>query len=147
MKPLIQADTFKTGSDAQLHAAGVTREQLLAESAGATYWINEIYQVERREYAVPRYVHLCIRRRDGKPIFRDWRHFQDIKNQLIGPECEAVELYPAESRLVDSSNKYHLWGSLDPAYRFPFGYEIGRQVEGPIPGVTAPGMRQRPFQK
>jgi hypothetical protein len=28
-------------------------------------------------------VHLNIRRRDGGPIFRDWRHFQRIKNQLV----------------------------------------------------------------
>jgi hypothetical protein len=26
-----------------------------------------------------------------------------IKNELVGPEHEAVELYPAESRLVDSA--------------------------------------------
>ena len=147
MKPLIQATYFEAAGDDQLLAAGVTREQLEAEARGATYWINDLYQVERREHALGSTVHLCIRRRDGKPIFRDWRHFQAIKNQLIGEECEAVELYPAESRLVDSSNKYHLWGSANPAFRFPLGYDIGRQVEGPIPGVTAPGMRQRPFNK
>lgn len=39
----------------------------------------------------------------------DWREFQRIKNELCGPEREAVELYPAESRLVDTANEYHLW--------------------------------------
>jgi hypothetical protein len=39
----------------------------------------------------------------------DWRDFQGIKNQLAGPECEAFELYPAESRLMDPSNYYTLW--------------------------------------
>lgn len=38
----------------------------------------------------------------------DWRDFQQIKNELCGPESEAVEIYPAESRLVDTSNEYHL---------------------------------------
>jgi hypothetical protein len=32
-----------------------------------------------------------------------------IKNQLTGPETEAFELYPAESRLLDPSNYYILW--------------------------------------
>jgi hypothetical protein len=35
----------------------------------------------------------------------DWRDLQRIKNQLVGPECEAVELYPAESRKVDTANQ------------------------------------------
>jgi hypothetical protein len=41
----------------------------------------------------------------------DWREFQRIKNEICGPEREAVELYPAESRLVDTANEYHLWVS------------------------------------
>jgi hypothetical protein len=48
---------------------------------------------------------------------------QQIKNQLVGEECEAVELYPSESRLVDTCNVTHLWCVTDPAYCFPFGYE------------------------
>jgi len=32
-----------------------------------------------------------------------------------------VELFPAESRLVDTSNTYHLWVHHDPTYRFPVG--------------------------
>ena len=39
----------------------------------------------------------------------DWRDFQAIKNQLAGEECEAFELYPAESRLMDPSNYFSLW--------------------------------------
>ena len=31
----------------------------------------------------------------------DWREFKRIKNELVGTDVEAVELYPAESRLVD----------------------------------------------
>jgi len=104
--------------------------------------INDIYQVQRRVIP-PDNVHLNIRRRDGGPILRDWRHFQQIKNELIGPECEAVELYPAESRLVDTSNKFHLWGVLDPTFRFPLGFEERDvQYEG---SKETPGMRQRPL--
>lgn len=39
----------------------------------------------------------------------DWREFQQIKNMLVGKECEAIELYPAESRLIDPSNYFILW--------------------------------------
>ena len=40
---------------------------------------------------------------------RDWREFQQIKNELCGPEWEAVELYPAESRKLDPSNAFLLY--------------------------------------
>jgi hypothetical protein len=66
-------------------------------------------------------VQLSIRRLD-RGAARDWRDFQRIKNQLVGPECEAVELYPAESRLVDTATQFHLWCVVDPLFRFPFGY-------------------------
>lgn len=72
-------------------------------------------------------VHLSIRRLDRKPL-RDWREFQRIKNEICGPEHEAVELFPAESRLVDQANQYHLW-VLPPGVRFPFGFDAGRQVD------------------
>ena len=104
------------------------------------YFINEIYQVQAQEYA-PGCLHLNIRRRDGGMV-KDWRHFQQIKNEIAGPEREAVELYPAESRLVDSANKWHLWVQ-------PPGVQIG--VGWPTRDVSyeenrdVPGMRQRPL--
>jgi hypothetical protein len=39
----------------------------------------------------------------------DWRDFQRIKNELLGPEWECYEIYPSERRLVDPSNMYILW--------------------------------------
>ena len=67
----------------------------------------------------------------------DWREFMRIKNELVGTDVEAVELYPAESRLVDASNQWHLWCVV--GFRFPFGFEE-RLVSEDTPGVT-----QRPF--
>lgn len=131
-------------ADLIAHGHG-TREQVIdqlkREEAATTIWINDTYQVQRREMGGG-LVHLNIRRRDGGPILRDWRHFQQIKNELLGAECEAVELYPAESRLVDTSNKYHLWGISDPTVRFPIGME-NRDVSY-VDGNT-PGTRQRPL--
>lgn len=86
-------------------------------------------------------ISLNIRRRDGAPI-HDWRHLQQIKNELTNPECEGVEIYPAMSRLVDTSNKYHIWIFADPAFRLPFGFEYTDvQYE---PNTNVPGIRQRP---
>ena len=68
--------------------------------------------------------HVSIKTHDRKPI-SDWRDMQTIKNELIGEEYEAVELHPAESRLVDTANQYHLWvmeKSLDEGGYFPFGF-------------------------
>lgn len=106
-------------------------------------WVNDLYQVAVHELQNGG-VQLNIRRRDGGPILRDWRHFQAIKNELIGEECEAVELYPAESRKVDLANKFHLWGVRDPAYRFPFGW-TERAVDYDDKGTTTNGMKQRPL--
>lgn len=87
-------------------------------------WVNDVYQVNIDRQDNAHMVHLSIKRRDKQPI-HDWRDLQEIKNQLLGEECEAVELYPAQSRLVDTANQYHLWGIADPNYRFPVGYSDG----------------------
>jgi hypothetical protein len=84
---------------------------------------------------------LSIRRNDRAPC-RDWRDMQRIKNQLVGPECEAIELYPAESRLVDTANQFHLWCVEDPYFRFPFGWESGRMIVSDSGG----GAIQRPIE-
>lgn len=65
---------------------------------------------------------LSIRRNDRKAL-NDFRHLQRIKNSLCGPEREAVQLYPAESRLMDAANQTHLW-VLGEDERFPWGYAI-----------------------
>jgi|SRR5271166_3381038 len=69
--------------------------------------------------------HLTISRRDEKS-FRDWQMLQAIKNDIVGEEFEAIELYPAHSRLMDVGNKYHLWilarkGEDETPPQFPFG--------------------------
>ncbi len=89
-------------------------------------YLNHRYQVHVRQCG-DNLVHLSIRRLDRQPI-HDWRDIQEIKNQLLGPECEAVELYPAESRRVDAANQFHIWGHGDPKFRFPFGFNHGRFV-------------------
>lgn len=105
-----------------------------------TYYTNNLYQVQVDELSGG-LVHINVRRRDGAPV-HDWRHLQQIKNEILGEDCEAVELYPAESRKVDASNKYHLWGMRDPTWRVPIGFQ-DRDVQDSK--YKEPGMRQRPL--
>jgi hypothetical protein len=94
-------------------------EQWIQRLTSLNIYENNLYQVQVA-YEAP-YIHLSIRRRDGS-VAKNWRHFQRIKNELVGPEYEAVELFPAESRLVDTANEYHLWVHANSQYRFPLGF-------------------------
>ena len=90
-------------------------------------WLRSpMFQVLQRELLpyehgfgeiVPTY--LSVKRIDREP-FHDWRAMQRIKNSVLGPEWEGVEIYPAESRLVDTSNQYHLfcWQRTFPIFIF-----------------------------
>ena len=77
-------------------------------------WMSDIYNVTLRRRPDKVFntrqgmIQLGISATDGSAR-HDWRDFQAIKNQLAGEECEAFELYPAESRLMDPSNYYTLW--------------------------------------
>lgn len=53
--------------------------------------------------------HLWIRNEASTPIRNHWATLQRIKNELIGSELVAVEVYPKVSELVDQANMYHLW--------------------------------------
>lgn len=87
-------------------------------------------------------VYLSIKRNDRKPM-RNWRDLQRIKNELVGREVEAVELFPAESRMVDCANQYHLWCLSSSEYRFPFGFR--ERAVGTPEEAAAVGARQEPF--
>jgi hypothetical protein len=118
-------------------------------SGESTLWRNDAYQVEvdtnpSVHSAWPKTVHLSIKRVDREPI-HDWRELQEIKNALVGPEVEAMELYPAESRVVDTANQYHLWAIVEPGARFPVGFEQGSRVGAD--DAARVGARQRPFNK
>lgn len=92
---------------------------------------------------------LSIHRRDRKAI-RDWRHMQAIKNDVAGRDRVAVEIYPAEKDVVDTSNEYHLW--VMPAdFVLPFGLDPGGLLMTPedlasMDGLPTNKARQRPWQ-
>jgi hypothetical protein len=110
---------------------------------------NSIYQVNVKRVTSPMagtsFMWLSIKTLD-REARHDWRELQRIKNELCGPECEGVELYPAESRLVDTSNQYHLW-VMPPGLKFPFGFTERLVMEA---GGTHPltrNAKQRPWDE
>lgn len=62
-------------------------------------------------------------RKDRLGRWRDgitWDDLQRVKNECLGEEVWCVEVYPAESAMVNENNQRHLW-VLDgpPSTRFP----------------------------
>lgn len=102
-------------------------------------FLNSRYQVTLQDYASG-WTHLSIIRRDREAV-HDWRDLQRIKNELCHPEREAVELFPAESRLVDSNNQFHLWVA-PPGVTLPIGY-----MERDISDRPFGAHKQRPFEQ
>ncbi|KWX71587.1 hypothetical protein AMQ84_27065 [Paenibacillus riograndensis] len=62
-------------------------------------------------------IHACIRNADNTDI--PWAEKQRIKNELLGEERTAIEVFPANSDLVDEANMYHLW-VLPAGMKLPF---------------------------
>lgn len=126
---------------AQYHYDRLSRDEV---------WLNDEYQVniDRNPWHdMPSAViwHVSIKRRD-KGASHDWRDLQAIKNALVGPEFEAIELYPATDRTIDSCNQYHLWVFVElngeRAPKLPFGWRT-RFVTSE-PGGNA---KQRPLDQ
>jgi hypothetical protein len=118
------------------------RSDLLGEPIAC--WKNSRYTVwvyELPEGPWGDVTHLSIKRNDKEAI-HDWRDLQRIKNEVTDPRREAVEIYPAEARLTDTANQYHLW-VLALGKIIPIGFHDGRVVSGK-PGLQA---KQRPFEQ
>lgn len=108
-------------------------------------FINSIYQVSvwyERSEVFGDIAHLSIKTHD-KQARHDWRELQRIKNELCGEETEAVELYPAESRVVDTANQYHLF--VFRGYKVPLGFQERLVGDGPTANLPHTG-RQRPWR-
>jgi hypothetical protein len=120
----------------------------LASGLSAEHNPDRIYRNSRYQVAVwyeendraGKYVHLSIKDH-AKSARHDWRDLQRIKNELCGPETEGIELYPAESRLVDSANQWHL-------FVFPHQIPVGFTERLVADGVSkfAAKAVQRPFE-
>lgn len=106
-------------------------KQYYNEMYNCEVWKNDLYEVRvfrgsQADWLVHEKLwkgsmdYLSIKRIDKKAI-HDWRHLQLIKNELISEEREAIELYPKESRLMDTANQYHLF-VFPKDYSIPLGW-------------------------
>tara|TARA_R100000656_G_scaffold105657_1_gene77786 strand:+ start:335 stop:856 length:522 start_codon:yes stop_codon:yes gene_type:complete len=78
-------------------------------------WRNDIYTATVRKLKPKEHgftgieiTEISISRLDGKAV-HDWRHIQWLKNDVVGTEIDAIEMYPKESKLVDTANQYWLY--------------------------------------
>ena len=137
-KPMKWQDIYKLGASKRKAKAAVTA------ALNDEIWLNDRYQASVRRRTGEGWfdeteecyngfptengevVWLSIKRKDKDPI-HDWRDLQRIKNDICGPASNAMEIYPAESRLMDTSNQYHLFVFQNP---IPIGF-VRRAVRTP----------------
>ena len=126
---------------------GVSHEEALAALSKDVFQ-NSRYQVSRVTAPSPEncngaFVQLSIQRLDGEPVGPErYRDFMRIKDELVGHEHEAVEIYPRRSQEIDAANTYHLWVEVTGRRPFAFGFRAGRWVFRESPRS---GRKQRPF--
>jgi len=127
----------------QGHDEATIAATIEAASTALTYknhlYVATIHPADLWHENWPEMAHLSIRRIDRKPV-HDWRHLQQVKADIFGADAEAVELYPAANRVVDTANSYHLFVLLEPGQHFPFGWRTGLRDDGPIESLE----QQRP---
>jgi hypothetical protein len=120
-------------------------EEMLKWREATQCFVNEVYQVNIQEIKDTDgrpWMYLSIKRRDKKAI-HDWRALQRIKNELVGEEYEAIEIYPRESELIDEANQYHLW-VMEKGRICPVGFRGTRMTCTPEEAALV-GAKQRPF--
>lgn len=131
---------------AEAAEAGTWEPLVESEGPHGPLWVNSIITASvniHEQKGGGRMAYINYHRNDRAPI-RDWRIGQKIKNQLAGPDWEAVELYPAEDRVVDTSNEYHLY-AFDG--ELPFGFSTGeRATQAQLDEHLPPGFGEGPVQ-
>ena len=102
-------------------------------------WGNDRYTVNVHLIDSDRdgFVELAVHNHNRTPHV-PWRHLQQIKDEVMGPEREAVQLFPADDRLVDTANEY--WLYVYPVGKAPMrdrrtkvGMDHGRNVAYDMP--------------
>jgi hypothetical protein len=87
-------------------------DQPIELSEGESWWRNSFYTVFRKELqpeeGIEGAVQLSIKRNDGKAI-REWKHLQRVKNEVVGEEREAAEIFPPQSMVTSMDHEHHLF--------------------------------------
>lgn len=98
----------------------------LRQGTGWLGQMNRCYLYEHKYCAMTReidtiwgkVIHCCFRNLEGNDI--PWAEKQWIKDSLFGNDRLAIEVFPAQSRLVDEANMYHIW-VFEKGFELPFG--------------------------
>ena len=70
-----------------------------------TVYRNKVFAVLVRP--IPAGLHLAVSSLSG--IRPSWHEMQRIKNDVLGPDATAVEVYPPASQVVDGADMFHIW--------------------------------------
>lgn len=89
---------------------------------------NDLWLVQFYDFASDLGVidHLMIRSIVGLGVLNgsgkepSWQELQRIKNELMGPDREAVQCYPRAADVIDQADMYHLF-VLPLGWPLPFG--------------------------
>lgn len=101
-QPLVRAYDHRPHPDVvRMAQSDLDVARALKDSFLDEVWVNHTYVVRVRRGEDGDVQRLSIRRQDRRPA-NDWRDLQAIKNQLAGEEVEAINLHPAQSRVVDA---------------------------------------------
>jgi hypothetical protein len=85
------------------------------------------------------FVELSVHNHNRTPHI-PWRHLQQIKNEVLGADREAVQIHPSEDRLVDTANEF--WLYVYPTGKAPMrrGKKLGMNIGRRVLYDTAPGI-------
>lgn len=129
--------------DAGIDITYAELKKVLQTDADAELHVNDIYTVTvadavqaqmvyaKRDTGWPAMWYLSIKRND-KEVIWDWRELQEIKNLLCGESNEGMQLFPAESRVVDTANQYHLFVIKQPNMFIPVGFPTRMVTDVPV---------------
>ena len=129
--------------DAGINAPYASLKKVFEVDAEAEVYVNDTYAVPKADATQAHMVHagedtgwpamwyLSIKRND-KEVIWDWRELQEIKNLICGEDNEGMQLFPAEERVVDTANQYHLFVIKEAGLFFPIGFAVRNVTDAPV---------------
>ena len=97
---------MKTQASAEERQNYLARYPWIKEYDLADLFITDKHRVALVEHQD--HTHIRITRLDGDKI-RDWWELQLVKNEVVGEEVAAMQVFPPQNNVRDGSNTYHLF--------------------------------------
>ena len=109
--PSFTIDRWPPWQQQPAEVVDATRQRYTSVDHVETVWTNTLYVVLIcRPRSTPWGIctPVMVRNREGMPV-RSWAYLQRIKDELLGKERWAFEVYPPASQLKDEAHLTHLW--------------------------------------